>query len=36
LSPGVDPYPQLKTYADSKNVELMPVSLGQGQAKKAK
>lgn len=36
LSPGVDPYTQLEAYAKTKNVELVPVSLGQGQAKKAK
>jgi dynein heavy chain len=36
LSPGVDPYTQLEAFSRSKNVELIPVSLGQGQAKKAK
>lgn len=36
LSPGVDPYTQLETFAKSKGVDLVPVSLGQGQAKKAK
>lgn len=36
LSPGVDPYTQLDTFAKQKGVELVPVSLGQGQSKKAK
>ena len=36
LSPGVDPYNQLEAFAKIKGVELVPVSLGQGQAKKAK
>lgn len=36
LSPGVDPHTQLETFARSKGFELVPVSLGQGQAKKAK
>lgn len=36
LSPGVDPYSQLDSFAKSKKVDLVPVSLGQGQAKKAK
>jgi dynein heavy chain len=36
LSPGVDPYSQLEAFSRTKGVELVPVSLGQGQAKKAK
>ena len=36
LSPGVDPYTQLEAFSKAKGVELIPVSLGQGQAKKAK
>ena len=36
LSPGVDPHSQLEAYAKAKDVEFLPVSLGQGQAKKAK
>ena len=36
LSPGVDPYAQLEAFSKVKGVELVPVSLGQGQAKKAK
>lgn len=36
LSPGVDPYSQLEAFAREKKVDLVPVSLGQGQAKKAK
>ncbi len=36
LSPGVDPYNQLEVYSKQKGVQLVPVSLGQGQAKKAK
>lgn len=36
MSPGVDPYTQLESFAKTKKVDLVPVSLGQGQAKKAK
>lgn len=36
LSPGVDPYSQLDAFAKSKGVSFFDVSLGQGQAKKAK
>ncbi len=36
LSPGVDPYAQLAAFARSKEVLLVDVSLGQGQAKIAK
>lgn len=36
LSPGVDPHAQLEAFAKLKGVDLVPVSLGQGQAKKAK
>lgn len=36
LSPGVDPHSQLEAYAKLKGAEFLPVSLGQGQAKKAK
>jgi|JI61114C2RNA_FD_contig_111_240093_length_7679_multi_2_in_0_out_0_3 dynein heavy chain len=35
LSPGVDPHTQLEAFAKGK-AEFIPVSLGQGQAKKAK
>jgi len=36
LSTGVDPYSQLEAFAREKKIELVPVSLGQGQAKMAK
>jgi dynein heavy chain len=36
LSPGVDPHTQLEAFAKTKGAEFIPVSLGQGQAKKAK
>lgn len=36
LSPGVDPYNQLQSFAKQKGPELVPVSLGQGQDKRAK
>jgi len=36
LSPGVDPYSQIEKLADSKAVKLFQLSLGQGQAQKAK
>ncbi|CAK87804.1 unnamed protein product (macronuclear) [Paramecium tetraurelia] len=35
LSPGVDPYHQLEQFAKMKDCQLLPVSLGQGQAQKA-
>jgi hypothetical protein len=36
LSPGVDPHTQLEAFAKTKGAEFIPVSLGQGQAKKAR
>ncbi len=36
LSPGTDPFSQLSSFAEQKGRQLIPVSLGQGQAKKAK
>jgi len=36
LAPGVDPYVQLQQLAVQRERTLIPVSLGQGQAKKAK
>ena len=36
LAPGVDPFPQLEQLAKQREKPLQPVSLGQGQSKKAK
>lgn len=36
LSPGTDPFGILQTFATQKGIQLLPVSLGQGQAKKAR
>lgn len=35
LSPGVDPTSNILNYCQSKEIELVTISLGQGQGKKA-